>query len=338
MAKESIGIIKPKTKIESLDVLSYINDYKDDINSKFNLYGAVILKGFSIRSPLEFEKCAFALEPELKNDYWGTSPRNKITDYTFSASELPPHYPIMQHCEMSFLPHPPRKLMFFCDIAPQDGGETPLCDFGLVADNLKPEIKHEFEKKGVLNIRNYSSKASKNTSLRQLKPWEELFQTSEKELVEKISADNGLQVNWGQDNNLQLVNKQEAFRVHEKLNKKIWFNHTQVFHRDAAYFEYLKILQYRPGLRSAGLVALLGYLKFYEKYVVSSKFLPMNCMFGDGSEIPSNYIKELIETIWSTIIIQKWEKSDLLLIDNLRIAHGRLPYKGNRNILVSWSS
>lgn len=338
MLKAGVAIIKPKTKIEGSNPLSYINDNKDDINFQFNHFGAIVFKGFVIDSPQEFEKCAFALEPDLKNDYWGTSPRNKITDYTFSASELPPHYPIMQHCEMSFLPHPPRKLMFYCDIAPQNGGETPLCDFGLVADALNSEIKSEFEQKGVLNIRNYTSKTNSNSSFRQLKTWEDLFHTSDKEKVEEICFNNGLQAKWGKIDSLQLINNQEAFRLHERLNKKIWFNHTQVFHRDAAFYEYLKILQLRPGLRSTGLVALLGYLKLYEKYFVSSKSLPMNCKFGDGSAIPSSHVKTIIDVIWANLIVQNWEKNDLLLIDNLRMAHGRLPYTGNRNILVSWSS
>ncbi len=30
-----------------------------------------------------------------------------------------------------------------------------------------------------------------------------------------------------------------------------------------------------------------------------------------------------------------WEKGDLLLIDNLRLGHGRLPFKGDRKILAA---
>src|SRR5437773_9897653 len=69
-------------------------------------HGAVLFRGFDVASPGQFEEVARAIDPELKNDYLGTSPRDALTKYVFSASELPPYYPIPQHCEMSFLPQP----------------------------------------------------------------------------------------------------------------------------------------------------------------------------------------------------------------------------------------
>jgi alpha-ketoglutarate-dependent taurine dioxygenase len=31
----------------------------------------------------------------------------------------------------------------------------------------------------------------------------------------------------------------------------------------------------------------------------------------------------------------RWEKGDLLLVDNLRFGHGRLPFRGERKILAA---
>lgn len=75
-----------------------------------------------------------------------------FVQYVFSASELPPSYPIPQHLEMSFLPAPPSHI-FFCCLEPptSSGGETSLCDFRKVYDDMNPEIKQEFEDKGVRN-------------------------------------------------------------------------------------------------------------------------------------------------------------------------------------------
>ena len=89
-------------------------------------------------------------------DYLGTSPRDALTPYVFSASELPGYYPIAQHCEMRFLKKPPRRL-FFCCLRPNDGpgGETPLCDFRKVARDLAPAVLDRFERRGVRIIRNY---------------------------------------------------------------------------------------------------------------------------------------------------------------------------------------
>ena len=58
--------------------------------------------------------------------------------------------PIPQHLEMSFLRSPPRNIFFCCLEAPTSfGGETTLCDFKKVYDELDTNIKNEFETKKV---------------------------------------------------------------------------------------------------------------------------------------------------------------------------------------------
>ena len=108
--------------------------------------GAVLFRDFGLRTPDDFEQVALALQPGLQNNYQGTSPRNSRTKFVHSASELPGHYPIMQHCEMSFLPTAPRFLFFFCHVQPLDGGQTPICDFRKVYNQIDPQIRAEFER------------------------------------------------------------------------------------------------------------------------------------------------------------------------------------------------
>ena len=78
--------------------------------------GALLFRGFAVDSAADFERVARGVDPYLKNDYLGTSPRNALTDHVFSASELPPYYPIPQHCEMSFTRTPPSRLFFWCAV------------------------------------------------------------------------------------------------------------------------------------------------------------------------------------------------------------------------------
>src|SRR5262245_35444036 len=91
--------------------------------------GAILFRGWHIPNAEDVERVARAIDPALKNDYLGTSPRNGLTRFVFSASELPGHYPIPQHNEMSFTRNPPRKLFFACLVPNRPpGGETPLVD------------------------------------------------------------------------------------------------------------------------------------------------------------------------------------------------------------------
>ena len=160
------NIITPKTvgsaKLEA--VCEYAKENQAHIHASLLKEGALRFRGFEVRTPRHFQDLARQLAPNLKDEYLGTSPRNPVagTEYVFSASELPPHYPIMQHCEMSFLPNAPQNLLFYGHLAPLKGGETPLCDFRKVAADMHPDIKAEFKARGVRHIRNYNSLKDKN--------------------------------------------------------------------------------------------------------------------------------------------------------------------------------
>ena len=77
-------------------------------------HGAILFRGFDVDSAEDVEKTLMAYETVLNNKYRGTSPRNVQpgTNFVFAAAEVPSHYPIAQHLEMSFLPAPPRKIFF----------------------------------------------------------------------------------------------------------------------------------------------------------------------------------------------------------------------------------
>jgi hypothetical protein len=112
-------VISPNKEDTTKETLvSWINEHNAEVEQHLNTSGALLFRGFTILSPMDFEAVARAIDKDLKNDYMGTSPRDKKTEYVFSASELPSHYPIMQHCEMSFLPTAPRRLFFYCHVYP----------------------------------------------------------------------------------------------------------------------------------------------------------------------------------------------------------------------------
>lgn len=115
--------IEPINPVETAELLKWIAERKEQLSEAILRHGTVLLRGFPIHSAHVFEETLLALGAELKCDYQGTSPRNAVTRYIFNASELPGFYPIPQHCEMSFLRDPPRRLFFCCLVAPQSFGE-----------------------------------------------------------------------------------------------------------------------------------------------------------------------------------------------------------------------
>ena len=124
---QQLFTVRPNQDSAKESLLDRISSEKDALKQDLLKNGAVLFRGYDIKTPEDFEDIALALEPGLHNNYAGTSPRNSRTKFVHSASELPAFYPITQHCEMSFLPTAPRYLFFFCYVEPKDGGETPIC-------------------------------------------------------------------------------------------------------------------------------------------------------------------------------------------------------------------
>jgi hypothetical protein len=150
-------MIHARSDSDANHLASWIAAHQEWISERLATHGALLFRGFEIGDAPAFERIARAVDAELKNEYLGTSPRNALTDYVFTASELPPYYPIPQHCEMSFIAHPPRRLFFCCLVPPVRGsGETPLADFRKVLHDLDPDVRQRFEQRGLRIVRNYS--------------------------------------------------------------------------------------------------------------------------------------------------------------------------------------
>lgn len=332
-------IVSPENKEQSKqNLIAWISANKPDLENKLTESGAILFRGFDIQTPNDFEEVAKAIDADLKDDYLGTSPRDKKTDFVFSASELPPHYPIMQHCEMSFLPSAPRRLFFYCNVEPEYGGETPICDFRKVYQDLDPKIREEFERKGVKHIRNYSSPNDKSKSGFQLKNWTDLFLTTDKKEIEKKCAENDIICEWKANDGLRLINKNAGIKTHPITGEKVWFNHTQVFHVSAAAEEYYRIHKRQKRWETFKYSTLLELMTWYKKKTKNPNDQSMHVTFGDDSEIPDEYVEHIQDIIWKNMVIQPWKKGDVICIDNFSTSHGRLPYFGPREIMVCWTS
>lgn len=331
-------VVEPSESNSKESLTDWIYAHKSEVESELTKYGAILFRGFNIKDAQDFEDVAVSVDKDLKNDYLGTSPRNSRSKYTFSASELPAHYPIMQHCEMSFLSRPPRKLFFYCNVEPQDGGETPICDFRRVLEQMDPKIKTDFQEKGIRTIRNYDGPNQKSPfKIFQLKKWNEMFHTTDHKEVEKKCEEYGIKPQWTGTNQLRLINEQPATKKHPKTGEEVWFNHLSIFHADAAAIEYKKIVKYRKQFNLWLTSFLLSTFTFIKKIVAKSENFSMHTTFLDGTEIPRKYVQHIEDLIWANMSIFKWKKGDVLALDNFSTSHGRLPYTGPRDILVCWA-
>ncbi len=123
--------------------------------------------------------------------------------------------------------------MFHCQVAPLEGGATPVAANRLVLRHLPDELLERFGRLGILCVRNY--RAGLGLS------WREAFQTDSRAEVEAFCAEHRIAHAWIGDEHLRTWQRRAAFQRHPYTGERLWFNHGMFFHATSL----------EPGLRDA---------------------------------------------------------------------------------------
>lgn len=278
--------------------------YQAQVMDLLTTHGAVVIRGLKVRGSKPFAKTLETLfaEPLLEYTYRST-PRTAMSGNVYTATEYPADQVIPLHNENAYANRWPRWIGFCCLVPPGSGGQTPICSSARVYRDIPQQIVTEFERKKLMYVRNYS-----DVDL----PWSEVFQTEDKAQVEAYCRSNGLAFEWHGE---RLTTKQVtgSTLIHPVTKENLWFNQAHLFH----------ISSLPEQLQQAMLASL------------DSESLPRNCLFGDGSEIPLEYLETIRTAYQKHKLSFHWAQGDLMLLDNLRFAHGREPFEGNRKVLTA---
>jgi hypothetical protein len=267
--------------------------------------GAVLLRGFDLRTADQFEAAATALTSELYGGY-GDLPREGASENIYQSTPYPKDQPILFHSESSHLSSWPTRISFFCLVPSETGGETPLADTREIADRLDPEVLAEFESKGLVYVRNFSGLDVS---------WQQFFQTEDRAEVERQCVAGGMAFEWLDDGaHLRVRQPTAAVRNHPITGDRLFFNQIQLHH------PYYLPDEIRDSLRGM---------------VDSDDELPRNVTFGDGSPISDEVAEHVIKTYWDTCVMFPWQAGDIISLDNMRTAHARMPFTGERRIAVA---
>ena len=286
----------------------YVAAHHDWLTEALHEYGGVLFRGFTIREVEEFQQVARAVIPELQPYIEGQSPRTKVIDNVYTSTEFPPQYSITPHNELSYTKSPPRRIIFHCHIAPAEGGETPIFDFRQVYTAMDPDLRERFERGGVKYVKNMHGQE------RGLgKSWMQHFETSDRSTVESYLRENNIEFAWATDGTLKTWTIRPATAKHPVTGEWHWFNQANLWHVTNVDERHREQLLARCG----------------------EDHLPTHAYYGDGAVIPDDDLDRVRKVMWDHAVIFPWQQGDVLVLDNFLVAHGRMPFKGPRKILVA---
>src|SRR4051812_42958400 len=116
---------------------------QDDLTQLLAERKALVFRGFG-ETPESIEPVLDQVVPHRLPYVHGNSPRTKVGGNLYTSTEYPQEFTISMHNEMSYAHHWPKRLVFFCEIAPKSGGATPVVDGELWLNSLDDEIREAF--------------------------------------------------------------------------------------------------------------------------------------------------------------------------------------------------
>jgi alpha-ketoglutarate-dependent taurine dioxygenase len=306
---------------ESLEML--LTGGREQLADVRRRYGAILFRGFGLSTAEDFRAAAaLCFESGLRSYIGGVSPRGQVMAGVYESTRFPAHIRIPQHNEMSYLPDPPRALAFFCEVEPQYGGETPLADSRVIYKLIPAEVREIFEKAGVSyhrylygprwNVHHYT----RNRFVKLHTSWMAAFSTDDPAVVERAIAETGGTVTWDREEGAKINNVLPAVRTHPETGEMLWFNQVSTFLSSPDTIGYARWLLYQ-----------MAYPNPFRR--------PFHARLGDGRAITREQLKVVNEATERATVRFRWQCGDLLVVDNFLVTHGRMPFRGDRRILVA---
>ena len=310
-ARDGSGAIFPLTSspsappLASAELIRWIAGNRQKLLDQARDHGAVLLRGFAVDSPDEFARVVEALELDNMPYIGGAAVRNRVSgERVLTANESPSSEPIPFHHEMSQVPHPPDYIVFYCDIPPAGGGETPIVLSNRVyqlARQRCPEFLARVEELGVRYRRIMPERDDPSSAIG--RSWKSTYQAETRSEAEAAMREQETTWTWLPDGNLEtLTAALPAIRVEPRTGQKTFFNSMI-----AAYTGWVDV---RNDPRKA-------------------------VVLGDGSPVDHDAMMAIVEIMNAERAVFTWHRGDVLLIDNRLTMHSRNPFEPPRRILAS---
>ncbi|GGI95126.1 TauD/TfdA family dioxygenase [Streptomyces brasiliensis] len=289
---------------EPRDVPGWAAAHREALRAQVTEHGALLVRGLNLRDTGQAGAVFAALAGELMTEREAFAPRRSYGPGLYSSATWPANQPMCMHHELSYTLDVPGLLLFACLTAPGQGGATGVADAERVLQALPASLAERFEHEGWLLTRSYNDEIGATL--------EEAFGTDDRTAVDAYCRAHAIDTDWQPDGSLRTRQRRSAVVRHPVTGRRCWFNQ----------IAFLNEWTLAPEVRE------------YLVDVYGEDGLPFNTRFGDGGPITEDVVQLLNTTYEEHTRREPWQSGDLMLVDNIRTAHSREPYTGDREVLV----
>ncbi|MFS4092301.1 TauD/TfdA family dioxygenase [Streptomyces sp. AF1A] len=286
------------------DAPGWAAEYREALRAQVTEHGALVVRGLGLRDADQVGAVFAALAGELMTEREAFAPREAHGRGVYSSTAWPANQPMCMHHELSYTLDVPGLMLFACLTPPEDGGATAVADAEEVLQALPAALTERFEREGWLLTRTYNEEIGATL--------EESFGTGDRAEIEQYCRAHAIDFTWRPDGSLYTEQRRSAVVRHPVSGRRCWFNQ----------IAFLNEWTLAPEVRE--------YL--VDEYGADG--LPFNTRYGDGSPIGEDVVEQLNSTYEAHTRREPWQAGDLLLVDNIRTAHSREPFTGERQVLV----
>jgi alpha-ketoglutarate-dependent taurine dioxygenase len=299
------GRLPMLTVEDGRDPAQWADQHREALRAAVDEHGAVMVRGLGLRDATEVATVFQRLVPDgLMPDREAFAARHQHSEGVYSSLKWPANQPMCMHHELSYALEFPGLLLFACLEAPSAGGVTGVADAHTVLEALPEDLVRRFEDEGWLLARSYNEDVGAS--------YEEAFGATDRAAVEGYCRSHAIEFEWQPDGELRTRQRRPAVVRHPVTGQRCWFNQVA----------FLNEWTIAPEIRE------------YLVDVYGPDGLPFNTRYGNGDPIGEDVIALVNEVYEAHTLRTPWEAGDLMVVDNVRMAHSREAYEGPREILV----
>ncbi|WP_437222729.1 TauD/TfdA family dioxygenase [Planctomicrobium sp. SH661] len=299
------GVRCMSTTLTRSDTELWIAGQRKELLRSATQHGAILFRDFPLKTAEDFD--AFVTSLGISNFPYRQSLSNAVrknrTERVFTANEAPPEVTILFHHEMAQTPIYPEWILFFCELAAQEGGATPICRSDILYDRLKelsPQFVTDCERKGL----KYSNVMPEDDDLQSGmgRSWKGTLGVETRIQAERRLQELNYSWQWLDDGSLRVTTPALPAVKEIQPGRKSFFNQL--------------------------IAAFLGWKD-------SRNTISESLRHGDGTQLDRDAVLQTVALAEELAFDLHWQAGDVVLIDNTVVMHARRTFKGPRQIMAS---